>query len=687
MNRSSCCLPAPKRTAFGCPYPSPSAGPPHTTRNPGAHHRRTRAWLACLVCALLAGRTSPFARAQDLVSEDDILGDMPVVLSVTRLAQPAAEAPATVTIIDREMIDASGARTIPEVFRLIPGFFVGLKSGNEPVVTYHGLSDTFARRMQILVDGRSVYVPSFGGVPWYDLPLALEDIERIEVIRGPNTAAYGANAFLGVISIHTYHGSALPGTFAKALAGTHNERKFLLRYGGRHADTDYRITAATERDDEFDTTDDARSSRYVRVRADHRASANDTVLLQVGALRGPREHGAAGNPTTPLRDRNASSEFLQLRWLRKLGVGNDVSLQFFYTGHEWDEQYITQYAVAPSVLIPVLVDFDIRSRRYDMEFQHRLTPSKTIRVVWGINSRLDRVGSGDYYGVGEETDYRLNRLFTNIEWYPAPELAVNLGGIVENNSFTGTHGSPRLGLNYSITPNHTLRAVVSQALRVPSVLEERAEGAICAKVVDPDCLAPVPTLLGDPGLSAEKITSRELGYYARLGDKLTFDARLYYDNVYNLISIVIPPGGLPRALANTDHATLSGVEFYADARPDPKTRFVFGYAYTHIDSDDNANNYSTSAPIHSTSLLVDRELSPGLDGSLAVYRLDKFAPLDGDPIDEVTRVDLRLARELRQGGLRGRVSLVGQSVLGDIVEYQSDTTFRRRVYLALDLEL
>ncbi len=658
-----------------------------TVPKSGGHRRVTRTWVACLACTLLAGRAGPFAHGQDLVSEDDILGDMPVVLSVTRLAQPAAEAPATVTIIDRGMIDASGARTIPDLFRLIPGFFVGLKSGNEPVVTYHGLSDTYARRLQILVDGRSVYVPSFGGVPWYDLPLALEDIERIEVIRGPNTAAYGANAFLGVISIHTYHGSALPGAFARALAGTHNERKYLLRYGGRYADTDYRITAATERDDEFDSKDDARSSRYARLRTDHRASANDTLLFQIGALRGPREHGAAGNLTTPLRDRNASTEFVQLRWRRKLGVGSDASLQFFYTEHEWEEKYTTQYFLAPFGVIPVLVDFDVRSRRYDLELQHRLTPSETVRVVWGLNSRLDRVDAGDYYGVSDDTEYRLNRLFANVEWHPSPALAVNLGGILENNSFTGSHASPRLGLNYSVAPNHTFRAIVSQALRVPSVVEERADGAICAKVVDPTCSAPVPTLLGDPGLSAERITSRELGYYSRLNDTLTFDARLYHDNIYNLISILIPPGGIPRSFANTDHATLSGAELYADLRPDDETRFVFGYAYTHIDSDDNADNYSTSAPIHSVSLLVDRELSPRLDGSMAVYRLDKFAPLDGDPIDEVTRVDLRLARELKQGGLRGQVSLVGQSILGDIVEYQTDTTFRRRVYLALDLEL
>ena len=123
-----------------------------------------------------------------LLSEEDFLGEVPVVLSATRLEQPEWEVPSAVTVIDREMIRASGVRDVADLFRLVPGMQVGYQYGHRPVVTYHGLSDQGSRRMQVLIDGRSIYSPFFGGVFWVDQPLAIEDIERIEVIRSPNSA-------------------------------------------------------------------------------------------------------------------------------------------------------------------------------------------------------------------------------------------------------------------------------------------------------------------------------------------------------------------------------------------------------------------------------------------------------------------------------------------------------------------
>lgn len=150
--------------------------------------------------ATAGGETAPGS------GEDDVyFGDLPIVLSATRLSQPLTEVPVAITVIDREMIEASGARELADVFRLVPGFVVGSVNGHQRMVGYHGLLDAFNRRMQVLVDGRSVYTSTFGGVRWTDLSLALEDIERIEVVRGPNAATYGPNSFLGVISIKTRH--------------------------------------------------------------------------------------------------------------------------------------------------------------------------------------------------------------------------------------------------------------------------------------------------------------------------------------------------------------------------------------------------------------------------------------------------------------------------------------------------
>ncbi|MDF2444930.1 MAG: hypothetical protein K0S46_166 [Moraxellaceae bacterium] len=132
-------------------------------------------------------------------------GDIPSVLSATRLQQSLLEAPAAVTVIDRQMIEQTGVREIPEILRLVPGMVVGYDTGSDAFVSFHGTSADLARRMQVLVDGRSIYQPLLASVDWIGLPLELADIERIEVIRGPNSSTWGANSFFAVVNIITRH--------------------------------------------------------------------------------------------------------------------------------------------------------------------------------------------------------------------------------------------------------------------------------------------------------------------------------------------------------------------------------------------------------------------------------------------------------------------------------------------------
>ena len=157
-----------------------------------------------LIAALLMPQVQAPATAQTPV-EQDFFADSPLILTASRLSKPLLESPASVSVITRQTIESSGVRELADLFRLVPGFVVGYHSGHAPVVTYHGLGQEFGRQIQVLIDGRSVFIPSFGGVPWSNLPLLIEDIERIEVIRGPNAVTYGANAFLATVNIITRH--------------------------------------------------------------------------------------------------------------------------------------------------------------------------------------------------------------------------------------------------------------------------------------------------------------------------------------------------------------------------------------------------------------------------------------------------------------------------------------------------
>jgi iron complex outermembrane receptor protein len=155
-------------------------------------------WFFLVGLCVGASVPSEFAAAEE---RDRWSADGPdFVLTPSRLPQRLDESPNSVTVIDRAMIAASGARRLEEVLRLVPGFQVGYKYNNQPTVAYHGLSDEFARRVLVLVDGQRIFQYSGGGVDWNNLPVPLQDIERIEVVRGPSAAAYGSNALTAVIN-------------------------------------------------------------------------------------------------------------------------------------------------------------------------------------------------------------------------------------------------------------------------------------------------------------------------------------------------------------------------------------------------------------------------------------------------------------------------------------------------------
>ena len=217
-----------------------------------------------------------------LLTESEYLGEVPTIITASRMPQLQSEAPAAVTVIDAETIRATGVRNLVELMQLVPGFQIGFYDSSQPVVTYHGLADQFPRHMQVLVDGRSIYSPMFRGAFWLDLTIAIEDIERIEVIRGPNTVTYGSNAFFGVINIITLHASQQTGTFIKVIAGTNGMRDGTVRHAWQVGEHNFRITGAWQEDNGFETRDDDVQVGFLDFTGDLRLGAADTLEVDLG---------------------------------------------------------------------------------------------------------------------------------------------------------------------------------------------------------------------------------------------------------------------------------------------------------------------------------------------------------------------------------------------------------------------
>ncbi len=241
-----------------------------------------------LICLIAAAGWASLAVAQTLValSEKDFLDDMPVVLSVSRLPQRLDDAPGAVTIMDRNMIRLSGARDVADLMRLVPGFQTSTSfEADAPQASYHGGFGGYSSRMQVLVDGRSVYSPYFiGSIAPGLQTVALEDIDHIEVLRGSNSAAYGARAFLGVINIVTRDPVDTLGVQASLTGGENDVRDGRASFGWSAGDTALRFGVDRRADAGLTGGHGRNQVNRVNFRADWRPNARDEVEVRSGLL-------------------------------------------------------------------------------------------------------------------------------------------------------------------------------------------------------------------------------------------------------------------------------------------------------------------------------------------------------------------------------------------------------------------
>lgn len=625
------------------------------------------------------------------LSEQDFFGEVPMVLTVSRLNQPISDAPAAVTVIDRDMIRTSGFRDLADLFRFVPGFYVGLFSGNEHLVG-GGLNNRFFGRVQVLLDGKSVYTPMFGLVPWTALPLALEDIERIEVTRGPNAATYGANSFLGVINIISRHPVQDQGTLVAARYGDPGLADGVLRHGGKLAGWDYRVTLSHKQDNGFELRNDSQRTDSISARGDFRVDDRNNLQFQFGYTGGVFGGGFFGSNDAGPRDQRAQSSFQQLLWRQVNGPDDEMSLQFYHTYNANHETFVTpSFREGPFQILPTVIRTDLDAERFDIEFQRnqRLTPA--LRLAWGLSSRLDRIRAPIYLGNEQTQDSQLQRLFLNGEWSPVANLVVNAGAAWERNDITGTDLSPRLALSYHLAPGHTVRAGVSRALRTPTVLEDIGSYSVTANTTIGPLV--VPRFFGDSNLRPESIVNHELAYlFDAPSVGFSADVRLYQNRILNVIAPVkvIAPFEF-FIFRNAVDLTTKGVQTQARWRTND-TQMIFAHAYTKTIIDDAFNeavaeDLQFSNPSHTASALLTHRFGKSIEGSVGYYYVSVIEPIgDSDRLKRYRRWDARLAYDFRLGARRGQAALVAQNLGNTYKEYNNDNAFRTRIQATLNLE-
>jgi iron complex outermembrane receptor protein len=623
----------------------------------------------------LLGTGLPSARADQAASEAEFL-DLSleelmhvVVTTASRKSQTLARTAAAVHVISAEEIRRSGASNLPEALRLAPGVQVAAISHNKWSVSIRGFPGRYSNKLLVLVDGRSIYSPLFSGVFWEFNDIPLENIERIEVIRGPGSSVWGANAVNGVINIITKSARDTLGDHIDLALGDEKRAAGYVRHGWAPSDdTSVRIHVKARdvepsiRHADGRAGEDDWHAAQAGFRLD-RVGAGDTLSIQ-GGLYDSRAgdsvtaYDFAGSlpPRVISSGNNGQGGHLMARWERVDAAGERRSLQGYverstldYSGLA-EEQRVT----------------------LDLEYQHQARVGATQELVWGFGYRFSRDRQTDTDYVRFDPDKYTTHLwsaFVQDEITLVPERwALTLGSRLEHNEYSGFEIQPNIRLSWTPTPHDSYWGALSRGTRTPS----RGETNSMVALTPPMPLVMVS--IGDPSMDSEKINALDLGWRRQWTPHVSSDFSAFayhYSDLRGSIMGLPTLAYIPFTLTNDSKANLHGAELFVDWRVTQDWRLRTGYSWLKVKESKLGQGIGSASEVEGTtptgqfSLQSSLDISPSLRWDMVLRHVDalRLRTLAGDmPIDAYTELDMRLAW---QSAKNLEISLVGQNLFNE----------------------
>lgn len=625
--------------------------------------------LACLAATLLLATQASAAQppASEIVelSLEDLM--QVEVTTVSKKPQALADVAAAAYVISQDDIRRSGARSIPEALRLAPGVDVARLSGNRWSVTMRGFNERFANKLLVLVDGRNAYTPVFSGMLWETLLFPLEDIERIEVIRGPGGSVWGTNAVNGVINIITKTAWSTTGGGLTAGVGSREGSFGSLRYGAPFADgsTAYRAYAsglhnnalesasgASARDSDEDFGAGFRldgitrggdswsvSGDFYQTRSNTQATMIDPTLL-TASTSGFREAIDGGS--------------LRARWERRLN--DDSAIQ-------------VQAALAYTDLwVPYLAG-DQRTT-FDLDFQHQLRAAGGHDITWGAGYRRsdDSTSNSDWMVFSSKAEtLHVASLFAQDEIALPRALRLTLGARLDHYNTTGTAFQPSARLLWNIDPGQSAWLAASRAVRTPSRGESTVRFLAASATLPGPLTVPV-YVQGSSAFDNEKLTAYEAGYRTQLTPRLAFDANVFLHKYTDLrsdgaLDYSALPAYITLPMENAGKMRLYGLEAAADWRLSETWRLKLSYGYTDSADIHNEAFAASLIPKHLANLRLSWNPTAKVDLDFWLRHASERPSTAADPENRVpayTTLDIRLAWRPEKAL---ELSLVGQDLL------------------------
>lgn len=555
-------------------------------RGPLGMKRAFGGWIciaAALSCALPA------------TAEDENLADLSIqqlmnesITSVSKKETSLNQSPAAIYVVTPDDVRRMGITSIPEALRLVPGMDVARIGASEWAISARGFNGQFADKLLVLIDGRTVYDPTFSGVFWDSQDIVMEDLDRIEVIRGPGAALWGANAVNGVVNVITKSARETHGLLMSTTFGTEDQPATTLRYGGMLApNLYYRVYVkyfdrAAFEDSSGHSARDGWDATRGGFRVDWEPSKDDTFTLQ-GDYDYTETNGLFPIPqftppfsrTLHLTDYSNGGNILG-RWTHRYSDTSELTIQsyFDHSNHE-------------------LSDVKNISDTADLDVQHRFALGSYNDVVWGFGYRHinnDFPSGTTAIMIPERRAFDLYTAFLQDQIAIVPkEFSVILGSKFEHNDFTGFEIQPSARLLWTPSEKQTVWAGISRAVRTPDRLD--TDIRFNASVYQPTPASPPVEVseLGVSGIQSVELYAYELGYRVEPTSDFSIDATIFY-NVYDKLVGTISgqpfyEGGhivAPLYVANTDSGDSYGAEISMQWKVTSNWRLTADYSWLQM---------------------------------------------------------------------------------------------------------
>jgi iron complex outermembrane receptor protein len=598
------------------------------------------------------------------------------VTSVSKKEQKLSRTAAAIFVITQEDIRRSGATNVPDLLRMVPGLDVAQVNGSTWAISSRGFNDQTADKLLVLIDGRTVYSPLFSGVFWDVQQIPLEIIERIEVIRGPGAAIWGANAVNGVINITTKKAADTQGLLISGGGGTYEQGFGTAVFGGKlGGNTYYRAFAngfnrnhliGLFTQDGRDTWDTYRTGS----RADSKLGSNDSITFQGDAYKGSEGEVVAAvtsfQPPQPqilnLRQDVGGWNLLS-RWDHTLSSTSQTTLQvYFDRTNRGDPTY------------------EEGRNTFDIDFQHHIAWGSRQDFVWGLGYRSTsdaiRGSIRVSFNPSSDTD-KLYSSFVQDEIALVPRiLFFTVGARLEHNDNSGFGLQPSASLTWLVNDKNMLWGSISRALRTPARdTDVRFNEAVSP---GPNGFPIVISAFGGGGRKDESVLTEEIGYRTQPWENLSIDLTAFYNCYTDVVSFdfgtpFLESNPAPAHLvvpiydANQIHGETHGGEMALNWKPANRWTISPGYSYVqiHMHRDPTSTDSTDpvliegSSPRAQAQLRSHLELAPRWTWDASVYFVGRLPALN---IPSYTRLDTGLAWKF---GKELSLSVVGQNLLRD----------------------